>query len=202
MVNFGSSTLNLNLKLNLKKYAILKIYVNNENEELLDLYKKHIQIHNYSILNDEFPNSGFDLFLPKEKIFDIELHSTIINFEIKTEMNYYDTFQDSVEKSAFYIYPRSSLSKTPLMLSNHTGIIDCGYRGWLQGAFRWLNSIPVKLPNLPNEYILDKHSRIIQICHPSLCPILVEMVDEEQLSTTSRGDGSFGSTGTLGVMQL
>ena len=50
MVDFVSS--NLNLKLNLKKYAILKIYVNKENDELLDLYKKHIQIHNYSILND------------------------------------------------------------------------------------------------------------------------------------------------------
>ena len=186
----------------LTKFAVLKLYVNKENSELLDLYKKHIDAHNTSILNDEFPNSGFDIFLPKDKIFDIELYSTMINFEIKTEMTYHDKLQKTIDKTAFYIYPRSSLSKTPLMLSNHTGIIDCGYRGWLQGAFRWLNSIPVKIPGLPNEYALEKHTRIIQICHPSLCPILVELVEEEQLSTTSRGTGGFGSTGTTGVIKL
>ena len=168
----------------LTKFAFLKLYVNKENEELMNLYKKHINAHNTSILNDEFPNSGFDIFLPKDKIFDIELYSTMINFEIKTEMTYHDKLHKTIDNTAFYIYPRSSLSKTPLMLSNHTGIIDCGYRGWLQGAFRWLNSIPIKLPNLPNEYKLEKYTRIIQICHPSLCPILVELVEEEQLSTT------------------
>jgi len=185
----------------LKKFAVLKLYVNKENKELLDLYKKHVVGHNNNVLNDEFPNSGFDIFLPKEKIFDIELYTTLINFEIKTEMIYHDTYQGSIEKSAFYIFPRSSLSKTPLMLSNHTGIIDCGYRGWLQGAFRWLNSIPVKIPGLPNEYALEKHTRIIQICHPSLCPILVELVDDSDLSTTTRGDGGFGSTGTIGAIK-
>ena len=188
------------LSSNFKKFAVLKLYVNKENEDLTYIYKKHIENHNNSILNDEFPNSGFDLFLPKDKIFDIELYSTMINFEVKTEMVYYDKHQGYSENSAFYIFPRSSLSKTPLMLSNHTGIIDCGYRGWLQGAFRWLNSIPVKLTNVPNEYILEKHTRIIQICHPSLCPILVELVNEEDLTQTSRGSGGFGSTGIVGVL--
>jgi dUTP pyrophosphatase len=183
----------------LKKYAVLKLYVNKDNNELIEIYKSHVIKHNNNILHDDFPNSGFDIFLPKDKIFDIELYTTMINFEIKTEMIYYDKCQEYVEKSAFYMFPRSSLSKTPLMLSNHTGIIDCGYRGWLQGAFRWLNSIPIKLHDQPNEYFLEKHTRLLQICHPSLCPIIVVMVNEEDLSTTSRGEGGFGSTGIIGI---
>ena len=30
---------------------------------------------------------------------------------------------------SYYLYPRSSISKTPLRMSNSTGIIDAGYRG-------------------------------------------------------------------------
>lgn len=193
MANFFSNSNHLN------KYAILKLCINNNNSELLELYEKHVTNHNKSVLTDEFPNSGFDIFLPKDKIFDIELYSTMIDFEIKTEMVYYNKYEKSEENSAFYLFPRSSLSKTPLMLSNHTGIIDSGYRGSIKGAFRWLNSIPVRLPNIPNEYFMEKHTRLLQICHPSLCPILVEIVNESDLSTTSRGSGGFGSTGIVGI---
>lgn len=184
-----------------KKYAVLKLYVNNENNDLVEMYKLHVNNHNKSMLNDEYPNSGFDIFLPKDRSFDIELLTTMINFEIKTEMQYYDTTQNLVEKSAFYIFPRSSLSKTPLMLSNHTGIIDCGYRGWIQGAFRWLNSLPIKLHDKHTEFFLEKYSRILQICHPSLCPIIVELVNETELSSTTRGTGGFGSTGIVGNLR-
>jgi dUTPase len=74
------------------------------------------------------------------------------------------------------------------MLANHTGIIDSGYRGSLIGAFRCLH--------LSNQnYIVDIYTRLVQICHPSLCPIYVVMVNESDLSTTQRGIGGFGSTG-------
>lgn len=185
---------------NLKKYARLKLYINEENAELFELYRLHVSNHNNNILHDTYPNSGFDIFLPKDKIFDIELYSVMVNFEIKAEMTYVDVYQQTEESSAFYIYPRSSLSKTPLMLANHTGIIDSGYRGWIIGAFRWLNSIPVKLYDKPNEYFIEKHTRLLQICHPSLCPILVEIVNETDLSSTVRGSGGFGSTGTIGAI--
>jgi dUTP pyrophosphatase len=183
---------------NLNRYALLKLYVNEENSGLLELYKTHVQNHNNNALNDAFPNSGFDIFLPKDKIFDIELYSTMINFDIKAEMTYVDKRQQIEENSAFYIFPRSSMSKTPLMLANHTGIIDSGYRGWLIGAFRWLNSIPIRLHDTPNEYFMEKYTRLLQICHPSLCPIIVQIVSDSDLSRTSRGSGGFGSTGTLG----
>jgi dUTPase len=46
-----------------------------------------------------------------------------------------------------------------------------------------------------NDYVVDKHTRLLQICHPTLCRIFVKLVDESELSTTVRGVGGFGSTG-------
>ena len=92
----------------------------------------------------------------------------------------------------YLIHPRSSISKTELMLANHTGIIDSGYRGSLIGAFRWL---PARDAGDSPSYTVDPYTRLLQICHPSLCPILVEIVDASQLAVTERGAGGFGSTG-------
>lgn len=186
-------------EIRLNKYAILKLFVNNENMELFDIYDAHINRHNYNMLNTAYPNSGFDIMLPKSTPFDTALQTTMVNFEIKAEMTYYEKKQDLVENAAFYIFPRSSLSKTPLMLANHTGIIDSGYRGWIQGAFRWLTHANATSHDRSNDFYLDKYTRILQICHPSLCPILVQLVKEEnELTSTERGSGGFGSTGIVG----
>jgi dUTP pyrophosphatase len=175
-------------------FAILKISVNPNNEELIELYKKHIEKHNESMKNDYYHNAGFDLFIPKEISFEKEITSKFIDLEIKTEMLYHE---NSLFKNCGYnMHPRSSISKTPLMLANHTGIVDSGYRGTLIGAFRWL-----KTPNDNDatSYNLEKHTRLLQICHPSLCRIIVCLVEETELSTTERGEGGFGSTGVVGI---
>ena len=45
-------------------------------------------------------------------------------------------------------------------------------------------------------YSIAKNTRLTQICHPSLCPIKVHIVDsEELLGATARGENGFGSTG-------
>jgi dUTP pyrophosphatase len=73
-----------------------------------------------------------------------------------------------------------------LILGNHVGIIDSGYRGNLIGAFRNLDKRP---------FVVEKFTRLLQICNSSLYPIYVIIVDESELSTTSRGSGGFGSSG-------
>ena len=98
---------------------------------------------------------------------------------------------DNGKTTGFYMYPRSSISKSPLMLANHTGIIDSGYRGVLMGAFRTLEI------QQTTQYTVEKHTRLLQVCAPTLSPFSVELVDETQLSTTSRGEGGFGSTGKI-----
>jgi len=174
-MNFISSIID-----NLRHFAVLKVAVNPNKPELVDLYKTHIQKHNTSIISDPFPNSGFDLIVPETT--DVTDSSVqMVSMDVKCEMT-----DQSGYTCAYYMYPRSSLSKTSLMLANHTGIIDSGYRGFLIGAFRNLSMKP---------YTIEKGSRLLQVCHPTLYPIYVVMVDESELSTTSRGAGGFGSTG-------
>ena len=89
------------------------------------------------------------------------------------------------DPTGFYIYPRSSISKTPLRLANCMGIIDAGYRGDLMLA----------LDNIKSEsYTIKAGQRLAQICAPNLEHIDFEIVKE--LSTTKRGSEGMGSTGT------
>jgi len=163
---------------NLVKFAILKIATNNP--DLKNKYKNHIESHNNSILYDPFPNAGFDLLVPADTAVD-GIAAKMVSMEVKCEM-----ISHEGNSTGYYMYPRSSLSKTPLMLANHTGIIDSGYRGDLIGAFRNLDNIP---------FLIKKDTRLLQVCNPALYPIYVELVDENELSTTARGRGGFGSTG-------
>ena len=169
-------------------FAVLKIYT--ENEELKNIYKNTIEKHNTNMSSSKFPDSGFDLYCP-EQVNIVEPNKTyFLDYQIKTEMLYYNKSLNSVSNSPFYMYPRSSFSKTPLILGNHVGIIDSGYRGNLIGAFKFL-------PNdkYATNYTIEKEQRLLQICHPSLCPIYVVLVENDDLQVTERGSGGFGSTG-------
>jgi dUTP pyrophosphatase len=85
------------------------------------------------------------------------------------------------------IFPRSSVRKTRLMLSNCVGVVDSGYRGELQATFNKVNQNSIA----ENDYkVGDRIAQIMIIPHP---PIEFDEVDE--LSDTERGDGGFGSTG-------
>jgi dUTP pyrophosphatase len=186
--------------------AVLKLAVNPENPQLVQLYKNHVANHNAKIKSSAFPDAGFDLFIPSTRYFENPFETHFINLEVKAEMIHetsswngeYSKYE--VQNTGYYVYPRSSISKTPLMLANQTGIIDSGYRGNLITAVRYLNATPVDHHNNPDIYELVEHTRLFQICHPQLLPIYVVLVDENELSTTVRGSGGFGSTGTRGVI--
>jgi dUTP pyrophosphatase len=171
-------------------FGLLKIYTSNE--ELKRKYLEYIEKHNTQISTDKYPNSGFDLFCPNEYVFSECFITQFLDLGVKCEMFTFTNTQGvlNVAPTGFYMYPRSSMSKTPLMLANHTGIIDSGYRGNLIAAVRQLPTI-IKY----YSYKLEKNARLFQICHPSLCPIYVEILDEDVLSQTTRGEGGFGSTG-------
>jgi len=91
---------------------------------------------------------------------------------------------DKSKGLSFFTFPRSSIIKTPLRLANSVGIIDRDYRGHLIGFFD---------NNSESDYVVEKGTRLLQICAPNLEPITFELVGE--LSETSRGTGGFGSTG-------
>lgn len=173
---------------NCDNFAILKMAI--PNEELKSKYNDLITKHNQNMMGHVFPDSGFDLLFPNDVHFDNELISKFVNLNVKTEMLYVNCSTQTFSNCAFYVFPRSSISKTPLLLANHTGIIDAGYRGELIGAFRWL-----KPSKDDYEYSVQQYTRLLQVCHPTLCPIYVVIVDESELSSSERGTGGFGSTG-------
>jgi dUTP pyrophosphatase len=165
-----------------KQYAVLKVAITNPDTDFVNQYAKHISNHNHSVTYDKFPNAGFDLLTPEnKKIPGNTSESTLVSLGVKCEMT-----DNMNAPTGYYMYPRSSISKTVLMLANHVGIIDSGYRGNLMAAFRNLDSA---------DYTIEKNTRLVQITHPSLCPIFVKLVDESELSDTTRGEGGFGSTG-------
>lgn len=181
---------------------VLHIFVNPAYPELVEIYKKAVEAHKEN-LKKGFPDSGFDLYVPQDEVFGALMKTKMIDFQIKTEMKceaVYSGGNGFFDRSkAFYLYPRSSLSKTPLMLSNHVGIVDSGYRGNLMGAFRCLYRDGVGSAALEEDgsevYLVPKHTRLVQICMASLEPFTVELVEkEEDLSNTERGKGGFGST--------
>ena len=86
------------------------------------------------------------------------------------------------------VFPRSSIRKTRLQLSNSVGVIDSGYRGELQATF---NKITTTIENQKNDYkVGDRVAQIMIIPHPS-----IDFQEVEYLSNTQRGEGGFGSTG-------
>ena len=191
-----------------RAFAVLKLYVNRENPELVELYKQHVAKHNDKIKNSVFPDVGFDLFMPETAYFQHPFETQFLNLQVKTEMVHYNPFDSrnsenatalNVSNVGYLVHPRSSISKTPLMLANQTGVIDPGYRGNLISAIRYL-SYP-SIDGEENIYELDKQTRLLQIVHPELLPIYVIMVSEPELTETARGDGGFGSTGTRGIIR-
>jgi dUTP pyrophosphatase len=86
------------------------------------------------------------------------------------------------------VFPRSSIRKTNLQLSNSVGVIDSGYRGELQATFNKVQGID----NVERENykVGDRVCQIIIIPFPP-----IEFNEVNELSNTERGEGGFGSTG-------
>ena len=152
----------------------MKLLLKTENTDLTNLYSNH-QHYNPG-------DSGLDLFCPET--ITINPGETVkINLQINCE-----ALHDTIENTnvSYYLYPRSSIIKTPLRLANSVGIIDRDYRGFIMAKVRNLGQ-----PN--SQHIIESGTRLFQICSPDLSPIRAKLVN--QLTNTSRGEGGFGSTG-------
>lgn len=87
------------------------------------------------------------------------------------------------------IFPRSSISKKDLVLSNSVGVIDSGYRGEVSFRFKSTQSVGKVLGG--NQYrVGDRVGQMIIMPYPS-----IELEEVEELSQTVRGEGGFGSSG-------
>ncbi len=145
--------------------SILRVEV--ENAEILSTY--------YATgTRNHLTDSGFDLYCPEDLV--VPPGATVfVDLGVRCQVE--------GATHGYYLYPRSSLSKTPLRLANSVGIIDAGYRGTLKAA----------VDNRSGEaYGIKKGDRLFQICMPSLEPFGVRFAATDR--ATERGEGGFGST--------
>lgn len=87
------------------------------------------------------------------------------------------------------VFPRSSVAKKDLVLSNCVGVIDSGYRGEVLAKFKLLDPL-VKHDEYHWYDIGDRIAQIVIMRLPE-----VELVESEDLSESDRGEGGYGSTG-------
>lgn len=80
------------------------------------------------------------------------------------------------------LFPRSSISNYSLLMSNSVGVIDSGYRGEI--------ICKMKQSNFKSYVIGDRIAQLIIVPYPA-----IEFEEVDELSTTERGDGGYGSTG-------
>ena len=125
---------------------------------------------------------GLDLFFPDDVLIEAGSRGKSVDLMIQCE-----ALSSNSEHGLYIPYwllPRSSISKTPLRMSNSVGIIDAGYRG----------NIIVALDNFGEDYQIQKGQRLFQISPWSEYNIEMNIVNE--LSNTGRGNNGFGSTGS------
>ena len=91
---------------------------------------------------------------------------------------------------AGFIFPRSSISKTPHSLANSVGVIDSDYRGEIKVRMRFNEYSVVDSSSGEIYSIGDRIAQMVIMEVPS-----VEYEEVDELTDTSRGKGGFGSTG-------
>jgi len=120
----------------------------------------------------------------------MDLVATSILSETTTDVTYGTGISMEIPKGYVgLVFPRSSIRKYDLSLSNCVGVIDSGYRGELQATFKKTNWL--KGGESDKYQIGDRIVQIMIVPYPS-----VTFVEVDELSQTDRGEGGFGSTGT------
>jgi dUTP pyrophosphatase len=119
----------------------------------------------------------------------MDLTVTEIISETKIDVTYGTGISMEIPKGYVgLVFPRSSIRKYDLSLTNCVGVIDSGYRGEIQATFKktnWLKG------NESEKYqIGDRIVQIMIIPYPQ-----VSFIEVEELSSSERGTGGFGSTG-------
>jgi len=166
---------------------MLRLFIEPLSMEFADIYRAAADVYNCTPFHER--NSGFDL------------HCDLV--DQNTAYSQYTTLigqgcralavDPSGGQRAFWLVPRSSISKTPLILANSVGLIDATYRGVIRAAV-------ARRADPSGEYKLSHHERIVQIAAADLLPWEeVVIVDALPGPETLRGSGGFGSTGSTVV---
>jgi len=152
------------------------------------------------ILPAHIGDAGYDVIAASDPIIVGKTQLTVYYSSI--DYIEYDTELVIAPESKFhtYAFPRSSISKTNLVMANSIGLIDNGYRGTIKFRFKYLPQ--------PEDYIIGHGGLLIQINESKIYKKgdkIGQLVFSETLSPnlnlvesfedTTRNSGGFGSTG-------
>ena len=144
----------------------MTLYIKPHNNTAREFYQNHGHFHD--------GDAGLDLYILEDIYFESG-ETKAIKLGISCE---------SEDGIAYYLFPRSSISRTPLRMANSIGLIDGGYRG----------EIMAYCDNIKHDkYSIKEGERLFQIVASNCSEISYELRDE--LSDSTRGSGGFGSTG-------
>ncbi len=146
-----------------------------------ELYQNHNTFHK--------GDSGLDLFITSDQTIQpgetalVDLGIICQNRSFNPNVLHWFT-KGFFKYNSYLLVPRSSISKTPLLMRNSIGLIDSGYLG----------NIKAPLYNTSNEpFQIKRGQRYVQLVNPDLSPIQFSLANVRSNST--RGTGGFGSTG-------
>lgn len=140
-------------------------------------------------------DSGLDLFFPEdvtinpgevkkvslgiscemieESIGDIDTLKKFLDYETII-MNTHEPFNvftkliTEKKNVSYYLYARSSISNTPLILANNVGIVDADYK----------NNLKVYLRNIGNDpYTIRRGDSLVQICTKNLGSFTYKLIE-------------------------
>ena len=144
----------------------MEILIKPLNKIAEDFYLNHNHFHE--------GDSGLDLYILENQIFKPgETNKIKLGISCEAKNN-----------KSYFLFPRSSISKTPLRMANSIGLIDAGYRGEIMAVCDNIKDF---------EFKINKGDWLFQLVSSALSAINFKIVDK--LSETDRGSGGFGSTG-------
>lgn len=140
-------------------------------------------------------DAGFDLFCANTEFLGFYPNEQVVQrISQNCSAAFYDMGRGMFR--AFWLLPRSSISRTSLRLANSVGLIDAGYRGTIQAATQWTAPHTPVPDTTGHSFQVHDGDRYFQLAAPDLLPwSRVDVVDTIPGGPTLRGTGGFGSTG-------
>ncbi len=154
-----------------KKEFLIKV----TDSESLKMYQNHSTFHD--------GDAGLDLFTIKTDLIPPG-ETKLIELGIQCQSRSFNWWSWKWIYHSYFMIPRSSIYKTPLIMHNSVGLIDSGYLGTLKAPLHNTSSEP---------FLVEPGKRYVQLVNGDLSPVSFKLVTKHR--TTSRGEGGFGSTG-------
>ena len=173
-------------------------------------------LKNNGIMNlpEKLGDAGYDVIASKDpvvkgSIYQGIYYTSIHHIEYDTEIKIEPEKINGKYDFFLLMYPRSSIIRTNLILSNSVGVIDSGYRGGIKVCFKYIsqpedlkiikgkdfegNDSSGIVTSINPQRVYKKGDKIAQIVPCKHNEISIEY--SEELGLSDRGESSFGSTG-------